>query len=99
MEDCSKFHHCSAPICPIDSNWQKRKHLKGERVCFYLCETQKYDSEAIFRGKGLEKLYQRMVKAAPDISVQWGTIKKALTKAAKTDSRINKKPPSKKIFV
>ena len=65
MDDCPKFESCSAPICPLDPDWRKRRHLKVERVCFYLCEAQKGGSEARFRGKGLEKLYQRIVYIYP----------------------------------
>jgi len=93
MESCSKFHACSAPICPL-ANWRKACHLKGERICFYLCEAQKDGSEARFRDKGLEKLYQLMVEVALDISIRWEPIRKVLKRAAKTGSRINRKPPS-----
>ena len=94
MEDCPKFQCCSAPICPLDPNWRKTVHLKGERVCFYLCEAQKGGSEARFRGKGLGKLYQLMVEVAPDISIRWEPIRKVLKRAAKTGSRMNTKPPA-----
>ncbi len=94
MEDCPKFQSCSAPICPLDPNWRKACHLKGERICFYLCEAQKNGSEARFRDKGLEKLYQLMVEVAPDISIRWEPIRKVLKRAAKTGSRMNRKPPS-----
>ena len=95
MEDCPKYKGCNAPICPLDQNWRKAKHLKGERVCYYLCEAQKDGAEAIFRGRGLGYPYQLMVEVAPDISTRWGTIKKALAKAAKTGSRLNRNPPSR----
>jgi hypothetical protein len=91
MEDCPKYKGCSAPICPLDPNWRKARHLRGERICFYLCEAQKDGAEAIFRGRGLGELFKLMVEAAPDISVRWRTIKNALTKAAKTGSRMNRK--------
>ena len=97
METCPKFQGCSAPICPLDSNWRKVRHLKGERICFYLCEAQKYHAEAIFGGRGLKDLYQVMVEATPDISLRWGTIKKALAKAARTGSRMNAMPPGNNI--
>jgi hypothetical protein len=35
---CPKFTKCSANICPLDNNWNKRTHLKGERVCYFLRE-------------------------------------------------------------
>ena len=94
MEDCPKYKGCSAPICPLDPNWRNAKHLKHERVCFYLCEAQKGGSEAIFRGRGLGYPYQLMVEATPAISTRWGSIKNALAKTKKTSSRMNKKPPS-----
>jgi len=97
MEDCPKFQACSVPICPLDPNWRKRRHLKGERVCFYLCEAQKFDAEAIFRGRGLGELYRLMVEATLAISTRWGTIKNALAKAKETSSRMNKKLPFQKL--
>ena len=98
MENCPKFEGCSAPICPLDPNWRKRLHLKGARVCFYLCDAQKDGSEAIFGGRGWGELYRLMVEVTPDISTRWGTIKKALVKAAKTGSRLNRNPPSSHVL-
>ena len=94
MEDCPKYEACSALICPLDPNWQNVRHLKGERVCFYLCEAQKDGAEAIFRGRGLGKLHRLMVEVVPEISIRWRAIKNALAKAAKTGSRMNRKLPS-----
>jgi hypothetical protein len=93
METCPKFQGCSAPICPLEPNWRERQHLKGERVCFYLCEAKKDISEHRFRGKGLGKLYQLIVEAAPEISDRWEPIRKALRRAAETGSRMDRKPP------
>jgi hypothetical protein len=39
-----------------------------------------------------------MVEVTPDISTRWGTIKKALVKAAKTGSRLNRNPPSSHVL-
>jgi hypothetical protein len=93
METCPKYQGCSAPICPLDPNWHKTKHLKDERVCFYLCEAQKDGSELRFRGKGMGKLYQLIVEITPDISIRWEPIRKVLKRAANTGSRMNIKPP------
>jgi hypothetical protein len=97
MERCPKFGKCSAPICPLDLNWKKSCHLQHERVCFYLCEAQKLGSEALFGGRGLSELHQIMVEVAPEISCRWATIKKALARAAMTDSRMLRKQPVKNI--
>jgi len=97
MERCPKFEKCSANICPLDQNWRKSCHLQHERVCFYLCEAQKLGSEALFGSRGLSELHQGMVEVAPEISCRWAIIKKALIRAGKTGSRMNRKPPSHKL--
>ena len=97
IDTCPKFEKCSAAICPLDPNWQRAIHLNHERVCFYLSEAQKEHSEAIFGGRGLSELHQIMVEVAPEISCRWATIKKALARAAMTDSRMLRKQPVKNI--
>ncbi len=57
MTDCSKFDRCSAPICPLDPEWQKRTHVKGERICFYLLECVKSGAEARFQGITAREIY------------------------------------------
>ena len=91
IDTCPKFEKCSAAICPLDPNWQRANHLKNERVCFFLCEVQKSDSESIFRDAGLGELYQLMVEATPGISLRWAYIERVLIRARKTGSRMNRK--------
>ena len=91
INNCPRFEKCSASICVLDPNWQKSCHLKNEKVCFFLCEAQKNDSEAVFRDRGLQELYQLIVEATPDISLRWKPIKRALEKARKTSSRMTRK--------
>jgi hypothetical protein len=55
MTDCPRFERCSAPICPLDSDWQERTQLKGEPTCFYLLEYVKGGAEADFRGSQHER--------------------------------------------
>ena len=95
IDICPKFEKCSSPICALNQNWQRAIHLKNERVCFFLCEAQKSDSESIFRDRGLGELYKLIVEATPAISTRWATIKKALARAAMTNSRMLRKPPIK----
>lgn len=101
MSTCPKYLKCSASICPLDQAWREAKHHKGERVCFYLCETQKSGSEALFRGRGLSELYKLMIIATQEISARWGAIRNALRKSAMKGSRmdidsIQKKPRNEK---
>jgi len=88
MDDCPKFHTCSANICPLDKVWRKRTHLKGERVCFLLCEAVKPHAEAIFRGVGRSNLRSAIVEVMPEITARWGDIRRALQRASKTGSRM-----------
>ena len=41
MYDCPRFEACSAPVCPLDNGWRKRRMLKRERTCHYLREVSK----------------------------------------------------------
>ena len=90
MSRCPKFHTCNAPICPLDLEWQKRKHTGEDRVCFYLIESQKTDAKAIFEGGGKGYLYNLITKVVQPISNHYSHIKHALLKAKKTGSRMTK---------
>lgn len=91
LTQCSKYQQCCAPICPLDENWQKRKHISGDRICFYLAEVQKPNAKAIFDERGLGYLYEDMVRLTPEISQRHHTIKTALDKAKSTSSRMERK--------
>ncbi len=89
-KDCPKYQRCNANICPLDTEWPKRKHLAGESVCFYLLEAQKIDAEAIFSTTQRGYLYTAMVEATQAIKCRYGHIKTRLERASKTASRIAK---------
>jgi hypothetical protein len=89
--DCDRFQTCSANICPLDAEWPKRKHLNGERVCFYLIEAQKTGAKAIFDKCGRAYLYQLIQDAIPNIVARHSIIKRALENAKKTGSRMDRK--------
>lgn len=91
LSQCPKYQQCYAPICPLDENWQKRKHISGDRICFYLTEAQKPSAKAVFEVQGLGYLYDVMVRHASTISQRHNTIKTALHKAKNTSSRMARK--------
>jgi hypothetical protein len=64
MQSCSKYESCSAPICPLDTNWKLRKHIKDDPVCFYLREVAKreHQGEPISGGRS-----DPMLVAAADV--------------------------------
>lgn len=91
LYQCPKFQHCNAPICPLDSEWYKRKHFYGDRVCFYLIEAKKQHAKANFELSGLGYLFEAIVSLTPAIADTFTPIKKALDRAALTSSRMTNK--------
>ena len=84
---CPKFESCSAPICPLDQDWQLRKYLDGERVCYYLSEYAKPTRANL--SKAIDTLfYQGIAEAYPEIHTRYGLLKKRLDRSALTPSRL-----------
>ena len=91
VEKCERFGKCIANICPLDTDWQKRIHLKGERVCIYLTESQKVNAKQIFEGRGQGNLFKHIQDIGHLIYARHYTIRRALEKAKHTPSRITRK--------
>ena len=45
-DGCPKFERCNANVCPLDADWCRRVHLRGEPVCLWLREWSKAGGEA-----------------------------------------------------
>jgi hypothetical protein len=88
---CDRFQTCSASVCPLEHGWKKRKHLKGERICYYLLEAQKDGAKANFEGAGKDKLYELIVSLTPAIISSNSTLKNAVEKANQSGSRMTRK--------
>jgi len=43
--DCPEYIRCSAPICPLDSDWMLRTYDRGEPTCLFLRETLKQGAD------------------------------------------------------
>jgi hypothetical protein len=43
--DCPEYVRCSAPICPLDTDWLKRSYVSGESVCLFMRETVKLGAD------------------------------------------------------
>lgn len=89
--NCDRYQICSANVCPLDRDWQKRVHHNGERVCFYLIEAQKANAKAIFDTCGRGYLYQLMQEATQEIISRHYAINHVLEQAKKTGSRMSRK--------
>ena len=90
MNECPKYNHCSAPICPLDPGWQERTHPKGEHVCFYLIEYVKPGAAARFQGSTTRELYSAIQSLAEPISSRYAPIRRALERAKRSGSRMRR---------
>ena len=85
---CPRFDQCSAPICPLDGEWQRRTHLSGERVCGLLCELVKDGGEARL-GRALPaELVDTLARVAPNISARWSDVRHKLRCASRQGSKL-----------
>jgi len=81
---CPKFDHCSAPICPIDPEWQKRVHIKGDPVCFYLRQHAKDPLWGQKTGSVASKLIDKVGEVYLAVIARYGPLKTALVRAEKS---------------
>ncbi len=96
LSDCPKWISCSAPICPLDSEWDKREMMDDERICFYLLESQKSGAELAFHQRDLDDLYLAMVSMKPTITAKRGRIRRHLERAEGASLRMSNIPPWRK---
>lgn len=86
-QDCPRYDRCSANICPLDVDWRKRSHVRGDEVCFYLTESTKADAAANFASLGLGWLLDESNLVRADSALPDG-IRLTLDRARNTGSRI-----------
>lgn len=94
-EDCGKFDNCSAPICLADMRWRERTHLEGEPVCLYLREVAKRGGRAPFGPSVPDDLAEAAAAAYLEVIDVYGPIRRALERAAKSGSKLNRRPQMK----
>ena len=89
---CPKFSGCNAPICPLDGEWDRRKILDDESLCFYLLEHAKEGSKVRFEERGLRELYEVIDRVLPEQSSKWGRVRRTYERAKVTGSRLERLP-------
>jgi hypothetical protein len=94
LEDCPKFEHCSAPLCPLDEDLEKRSHLPGERVCIYVLEYAKEPFRGILRGSISEEHWKAVAEAFPDIYDRNTDTRRRVKRASHTPSRLGRVIPN-----
>lgn len=85
--DCPRYDRCSANVCPLDQDWRRRLHVRGDEVCFVLLESVKADAAANFLHSGWTWLLEVARPVADDASLP-DDIRRTLERASLTGSRI-----------
>lgn len=86
---CPKFNACSAPVCPLNPEWFRARHLPGERVCLWLRELVKEGGEARVTHAATEELAARVAEVLPAIVASNSDIRSKLRDAAQTGTKLN----------
>lgn len=89
MKECTKFHTCSAPLCPLDPDVFKRAYLRDEPVCFYIREFVKAGAKERFKNRGgtVEYLYFSISKILPSLLSRYAPFRIAVKRASRTGSK------------
>ena len=82
MAQCPRFDRCYAPICPIDTDWRKRAHRKGEPVCAYLRYYAKDPLWGQKQGTVPTELWLKVVEVYPQVITRYAPLKKTLKRAS-----------------
>jgi hypothetical protein len=92
---CPKSDACNAPCCPVDSKWNRRAVLNDDSICYYLLESAKDGAQARFEGAGLGEFYRRVVAVSPLMQERFSRIRRKVSDAAKSGSRMERRFPQK----
>jgi len=98
MFECPKFdpptgRGCSAAIWPLHGPITSQSMINGERICYYLTEHAKINSEANFRLLALGELYTLLTQCVKDIKENPHTspyLRRAYEIASKSSSKMAK---------
>ena len=85
--DCPKWDTCSCPVCPLDLEWRRRRHLPGERICLWLRELVKPDGRATVERALGDEAALTVAEVAPDITARWSDIEHKLRQASRKGSK------------
>ena len=89
---CPRFDSCSAPVCPLDKNWERARYLRGEPVCRWLRESMKHQESGSYSFPLTEVMAKAVLVARDELLSRKGDLKYRLERAA---SQGRKNQPSK----
>ena len=84
---CQRYDKCAAQLCPLDRDWRRRKHLQGERVCYFLREAVKDGAAVRFEATanaGIVAAATQMISEPKNLGAY---VRQRLRDAAQTGSR------------
>lgn len=87
-ESCPRFDRCSAPLCPLDLQRDRRTYLNGEPTCLYLREWTKQGDSGRWTGTLPADLAEAIAAVAPAMLAAPGPHAKRLRRAARTRSKV-----------
>ena len=88
INDCPKYETCSAPICPLDTDWKLRVLCNEDPTCFYLLESVKDGSKTHFELAQLGVIYKKICEVRDDICITHKRISKKVEAAKNSGSRM-----------
>jgi hypothetical protein len=87
-EQCPQFDGCNANLCPLDTEWRRRIHERGEGVCLYLREFVKAGGEGRVREHLPPLLADAILAVAPEMTGRASPMSIQLQKAAAQGSKL-----------
>jgi hypothetical protein len=87
-QSCPRWRSCSAPICPLDTDWRLRKHLQSEPTCGLLLELAKPGGEATLRACLPAKVAEGAISVAAEVMAAHGPIRRACGRASRSGSKL-----------
>lgn len=88
-QSCPRYDKCSAPLCPLDSEWRRRKHLQGERVCYFLREAIKDGAAARFEATADVEIFAAATQMLAEPENLNAYVRQRLRDAEQTGSRLD----------
>lgn len=88
-QDCPWYDKCSAPLCPLDPEWRGRKHLQGERVCYFLREAVKDGARARFEATANAPIFAAASQMLSEQENLGAYVRQRLRDAAQAESRLD----------
>jgi len=86
--NCPRWDRCSAPLCPLHSDWRRTKMLPNEPVCLYLRELAKPGGRDTLDRFPPREMVDRITEVTPAMIATAGPLRRALRRASLSGSNL-----------